>query len=209
MFTIANGRLERAMTLSAATPQTMFNGIIFDLDGTLVDSRLDFAAIRKALRCPEDVGVLEFIDTLPQREQAAAHAVVLEYEREGAQRATWIPGAESCLEQLSVMGIPTAILTRNARVIAELTVSRLNIPVERVLAREDAAPKPAPDGLLAIAREWNMAPATIAYVGDFKYDLLAARNAGMVGVYLDMDGLNTHGYLADRVIRRFDELLIG
>ena len=109
----------------------------------------------------------------------------------------------------SVMGIPTAILTRNARVIAELTVSRLNIPVERVLAREDAAPKPAPDGLLAIAREWNMAPATIAYVGDFKYDLLAARNAGMVGVYLDMDGLNTHGYLADRFIRRFDELLIG
>lgn len=85
------------MTLSAATPQTMFNGIIFDLDGTLVDSRLDFAAIRKALRCPEDVGVLEFIDTLPQREQAAAHAVVLEYEREGAQRAPGYPAQNPAL----------------------------------------------------------------------------------------------------------------
>ena len=97
-----------------------FDGIIFDLDGTLVDSRLDFAAIRAHLNCPPDVGVLEFIDTLPANEQAAAHAVVLEYERAGAERATWIPGAQSCLERLSVMGIPTAILTRNARVIAEL-----------------------------------------------------------------------------------------
>jgi len=186
-----------------------FDGIIFDLDGTLVDSRLDFAAIRAHLNCPPDVGVLEFIDTLPASEQAAAHAVVLEYERAGAERATWIPGAQSCLERLSVMGIPTAILTRNARVIAELTVARLNIPVQRVLAREDAPPKPAPDGLLAIAREWGMAPASIAYVGDFKYDLLAARNAGMVGVYLDTDGLNAHGHLADRVIRHFDEFLVG
>ncbi|MGB2337256.1 MAG: HAD family hydrolase, partial [Alcanivorax sp.] len=54
-----------------------FDGIIFDLDGTLVDSRLDFAAIRAHLNCPPDMGVLEFIDTLPASEQAAAHGVVL------------------------------------------------------------------------------------------------------------------------------------
>lgn len=204
---VATGWRVGAVTLPAANARPTFSGVIFDLDGTLVDSRLDFAAIRARLNCPPEVGVLEFIDTLPASEQAAAHAVVLEYERAGAERATWIPGAQSCLEKLSVMGIPAAILTRNARVIAELTVARLNIPVQRVLAREDAPPKPAPDGLLAIAREWGMAPPSIAYVGDFKYDLMAARNAGMVGVYLDTDGLNTHGHLADRVIRHFDELL--
>lgn len=190
-------------------PHSPLQGIIFDLDGTLVDSRLDFTAIRNELGCPAGQGVLEFIDSLPEAKQQHAHAVVLRYERQGAERATWMPGARDCLQQLAAQGVPTAILTRNARAVAALTVQRLEIPVQRVLAREDAPPKPAPDGLLAIASEWQIAPAAIAYVGDFKFDLLAARNAGMVGVYYDGDGANTHGHLADRVIRHFRELLPG
>jgi phosphoglycolate phosphatase-like HAD superfamily hydrolase len=60
--------------------------------------------------------------------------------------------------------------------------------------------------LLSIAADWQLDPASVAYVGDFEYDLLAARNAGMVGVYYDGDGRNLHGHLADRTIRHFDEL---
>ena len=184
-----------------------FDGIIFDLDGTLVDSRLDFAAIRAHLNCPPDVGVLEFIDTLPVNEQAAAHGVVLEYERAGAERAVWMPGAQQCLARLGNGGIPAAILTRNARQVARLTLDRLQGAIDCLLAREDAPPKPAPDGLLMIAQTWQLAPARLAYVGDFKYDLLAAQNAGMCGIYYDPNHTGLHSHLADRVIHHFDELL--
>jgi len=194
------------MTLSAANARSMFSGVIFDLDGTLVDSRLDFAAIRAHLNCPPDVGVLEFIDSLPASEQAAAHAVVLEYERAGAERAVWMPGARECLARLEKNGIPAAILTRNARQVARLTLDRLQGAIGCLLAREDAPPKPAPEGLLMIAKTWQLAPARLAYVGDFKYDLLAAQNAGMCGIYYDPDHTGLHSHLADVVIHHFDEL---
>ena len=65
------------------TANTDYAGIIFDMDGTLVDSRLDFTLIRDELDCPEGIGVLEFIDTLPRDRQPAAHKVVLRHERNG------------------------------------------------------------------------------------------------------------------------------
>lgn len=181
-------------------------GMIFDLDGTLVDSRLDFTVIRQALGCPEGIGVLEFIDTLPQAEQEAAHQVVLDHERAGAERAEWMPGALACLQRLEANGVPVAILTRNARSIAELTLSRLGFAIDCLLAREDAPPKPAPDGLLHIATQWQLPPERLAYVGDFRFDLEAARNAGMVGIYYDPGETGTHSQLADGVINHFDQL---
>ena len=187
--------------------QRWFEGVIFDLDGTLVDSRLNFESIRQELGCPEGIGVLEFIDTLPPGEQAPAHQVVLRHERQGAERATWMPGARECLERLKSAGIPVAILTRNAREIAEQTLSRLGTRMECLLAREDAPPKPAPDGLLHIARLWGRPVEQLAYVGDFHFDLEAARNAGMAGVYYDPNGTDQHSALADLVIQHFDELL--
>ncbi|MQX53530.1 HAD family hydrolase [Alcanivorax sediminis] len=182
-------------------------GVIFDLDGTLVDSRLDFSAIRAELGCPAGVDVLEYIDSLPEADQARGHEVVLRHEREGAERAEWMPGAEACLQRLKTAGIPVGVLTRNARDIARLTLSRLGGSIECLLAREDAAPKPAPDGLLHIAREWGQAPQQLAYVGDFRFDLEAARNADMAGVYYDPKGTNQHSHLADSVIQHFDELV--
>ena len=68
--------------------------IVFDLDGTLVDSSLDFAAMRAGTGCPDGVGLLEYVETLATAaEREAAHAVIHRYEMEGAERATWIPGA--------------------------------------------------------------------------------------------------------------------
>jgi phosphoglycolate phosphatase-like HAD superfamily hydrolase len=47
------------------------------------------------------------------------------------------------------------------------------------LTREDAPPKPDPQGLLSIAANWAIDCGDIAYIGDYKYDIQAAHNAGM------------------------------
>lgn len=157
-------------------------GIAFDLDGTLVDSALDFAAIRRELGFPEGVGLLEHIETLTDpRAVARAHAVINDHEMRGAARASWMPGARSLLEALNEAGMPTAILTRNSRAATRRTCEALDIPISRVLTREDCAPKPNPEGLLRIARHFGLAPERMMYVGDFIDDLTAARRAGMAG----------------------------
>jgi len=157
--------------------------IIFDLDGTLVDSRLDFAAMRSELDAPEGVGLLEYVEGLTSAAaRREAMDVIHRHEVAGAEAATWMPGARETLHALHRRGTPTAIVTRNSRHAARLTMQRLAMPPLPLRAREDAAPKPDPEALLAFAGEWGLAPEHCAYVGDFRYDIEAARRAGMLPV---------------------------
>ncbi|WP_439101783.1 HAD family hydrolase [Congregibacter sp.] len=157
--------------------------LIFDLDGTLVDSRLDFAAMRREIGAPAGIGLLEYVETLRCEDaQQSAMDVIHKHEVAGAMAATWIPTAEEALHSLHEQGIPIAIVTRNNRHAAKLTMDRLSMPSIPLKAREDAAPKPDPEALLAIAKEWRIHPAHCAYIGDFRYDIEAAQRAGMLPV---------------------------
>lgn len=157
--------------------------VIFDLDGTLVDSRLDFAAMRAELQAPEGIGLLEHIEGLPTAcARSAAMAIVHRHEMAGAAAATWMPGAEEALHTLHQAGLRTGIVTRNSREAARLTMERLGMPAIPLKAREDAAPKPDPEALLSLAATWALRPAHCAYVGDFRFDIEAAERAGMTPV---------------------------
>lgn len=182
-------------------------GVIFDLDGTLVDSRLDFDAMRAETGCPEGVGLIEYADSLPPPEAARVRGVVHQHEMAGAASAVWIAGAEAWLRNLQAAQVPTAILTRNSRDATALTLSRLGIEMEHVLTREDCRPKPDPQGLLMIAAAWGLPCQNLVYIGDFLYDLQAARAAGMQAWFYDTGEHPEFAPLADRVIRDFDTLL--
>lgn len=156
-------------------------GVVFDLDDTLVDSQLDFVAIRKAVGGPAEQGIIEYIATLSGAAQIKAEQTLLEAEWRGAELATWMPNAKELVATLHERHVPMAILTRNARDIAQATIDRLDIPIEWLIAREDCAPKPSPEGLLMVAGHWQMEPAHMVYIGDFKYDIYAALAAEMWG----------------------------
>ena len=182
-------------------------GIVFDLDGTLVDSALDFAAMRREIGCPEGTGLLEFVATLDsQAEREAAEAVIHRHEMAGAARATWMPGASKLLHRIALAGLPVGIVTRNSREAAGRTLAALEAPQLALVAREDARPKPDPDGLLQLARRWRLAPASLAYVGDFRFDIEAARRAGMTAVLYLQDRNRDYAGDADLVFSHFDQL---
>eukprot|EP00487_Bulimina_marginata_P001639 TRINITY_DN13785_c0_g1_i1.p1 TRINITY_DN13785_c0_g1~~TRINITY_DN13785_c0_g1_i1.p1 ORF type:complete len:125 (-),score=5.41 TRINITY_DN13785_c0_g1_i1:20-394(-) len=89
-------------------------GIIFDLDGTLVSSELDFTLIKAQLNCPAEHDLLSFIAALPSpymREEAMN--IVHQHELLDAQHATLLPGVAQTVDYLHQRGIPMAIVTRN------------------------------------------------------------------------------------------------
>lgn len=183
------------------------SAVLFDLDGTLVDSGLNFQVLRAKLAWPADVDLLAYLSALPcPNERAAAEQVIYEFEMAGAASSAWMPGAQALLELLTERGIATGIVTRNTRAAFDLCQDRLAIPAIEVISREDAPAKPDPAGLLNLVARFSMSPANAIYVGDYLYDLQAAKAAGMRSCLYDPTGSAEFSDQADIAIRHFDEL---
>lgn len=184
-------------------------GVIFDLDGTLIDSQLDFEAMRRDMGFAAGRPILETIETLPDPVyQARCHDILRQHEHQGALRATLMPGARELLAELTRRDIPQAILTRNSREMTKLTLQRLDLQFSVVVAREDAPPKPDPAGLLHICRAWGFDVTEVLFVGDFHFDLLAGRAAGIATVLYAPDQRPDYANDAEYVIERLNDLLL-
>ena len=178
-------------------------GIIFDLDGTLVSSSLDFRAIKQEIGCPPEADVLTFLEGLPERQQQAAMAVIHRHEQRDAEQSDWIPGARAFVDRCDAQGIPMAIVTRNSQQSTRLKMARNAIPIERVVTREQSKPKPDPDALLQIARDFSLPAHSMLMVGDYRYDLEAGRNARMSACLVNFTELPDYAHLADYAFQHF------
>ena len=163
---------------------------VFDMDGTLTVAVHDFAAIRVALDIPAEDDILTHLAALPSDEAAAKHAWLLEHERDLAVASKAATGAVELVRELAGRGCRLGILTRNARELAHVTLQAIGLadcfPVEHILGRDEAAPKPSPDGLLKIAQAWGVAPGELVMVGDYRFDLYCGRAAGARTVLVNL-----------------------
>ncbi len=181
-----------------------FKGYFFDLDGTLVDSKLDFDQMREAIGIPKDEPILEYLDQHPDKAFVKrGHELVHHFELVGAKSATWIPGAKELLERLNKASIPTAILTRNSREVTRLTIDSLGIPIKHFLTRDDCLPKPHPEGLHLLAKHFSLNPNETVYIGDFLFDLQTAKAAGATAALYTAGTKSSFSNEADLVIDCF------
>src|SRR5262245_2194501 len=110
-------------------------GVIFDLDGTLVDSALDFPAMRREMGLPDGRPILEALAEMPEREAARCREILIRHEDQGAQRATLMPGVSEFLCRLDELRVRQAIVTRNSRTSALAMLERLALRFDPVICR--------------------------------------------------------------------------
>ncbi len=183
-------------------------GVIFDLDGTVVSFELDFSLIEAQIGCPCEQDLLDYIAQLPSpymREEAMN--IVHQHELQDAQFATILPGVTEAVNALKVKNIPMAIVTRNFDKAAAIKLQNNPLPIETVLTRSDAPAKPDPSALNAIATLWNINASNLLYVGDFLYDIQAAHNANMRACLYAPNAVPIYADQADYVLREFTELV--
>lgn len=208
--------------------------VIFDLDGTLLDTLEDLADSMNAVLLQEgysphetqayryfvgdgmemlarrSLGIQEGNDELVRRCMAA---MAEEYARRWNRRTRPYPGVSELLELLEVRGVPKAVFSNKPEAFTRLAVSDLlgSWHFEPVRgAREGFPRKPDPRGALAIATEFKIPAETIAYVGDTSTDMKTANAAGMFAVgaswgFRTASELREHG--AARIIDKPLELL--
>ncbi|ATC88297.1 HAD family hydrolase [Pseudoalteromonas sp. SR43-6] len=183
-------------------------GVIFDLDGTLVSSELDFALIKAQIGCPCEQDLLDYIAQLPSpymREEAMN--IVHQHELIDAQHASILPGVSEAIHALKSKNIPMAIVTRNFDKAAAIKLQNNPLPISTVLTRSDAPAKPDPSALNAIATLWNINARNLLYVGDYLYDIQAAHNANMRACLYAPESTPAYADQADYVLHDFVELV--
>lgn len=165
---------------------------IFDLDGTLTIPAHDFAAIKQELGFPLDCDILGHLATLPPEQQRVKRLQLDQIEDEIARRAQLAHGADALLKALSEQGVSMGILTRNSKDNALITLGAIGLldyfDHVCVLGREETLPKPDPQGIHHLLDHWGAAPDNAVMVGDYLYDLLTAKAAGVGAVHLDTSG---------------------
>jgi phosphoglycolate phosphatase-like HAD superfamily hydrolase len=186
--------------------------LLFDLDGTLVDSVYQHVlSWREAL---ESEGIELAVWRIHRRIGMSGGLFLKALERElghdldagmaerlGAAHAKGVlgrmnqilplPGARELLAALSSMGVRWAIATSGAEKTARPTLALLSIPSSvPVITRDQVAyAKPNPDLFLAASERLGVPPGDCFVVGDSIWDMLAARRAGALGI-----GLLSGGY---------------
>ncbi len=186
---------------------------VFDLDGTLTVSTMDFDSLRDALGLPRGMGVIEAVARLPEDARDRVIAAVTAWEEQHANRATAPPDVVPFLEILEDRGTTMGILTRNTRRSAIKTLELCGLerffPPRFVLGRGDAAPKPSPEGVEFLLREWAAEPNNAVMVGDWRFDIEAGRAAGTATVLVDRAGRFDDAAGADVRITALTELARG
>lgn len=177
-------------------------GIIFDCDGTLLDSlgqamqsfnhALDEIgepprseqAIKRYFGQAADRIFLNFLNGDEKRADAAFTAY-LDHQLELAKSTKLHTGVRELLDQLEEEGVPLGIVTgRHARDL-EIVLRPHEISDRFICLVADShlpKSKPAPDGILLAARNMDLAPAQTLYVGDSTMDIRAAHAAGSIPV---------------------------
>ena len=158
---------------------------LLDMDGTVFDSMIDLAAVRRDLGLERDGrGILEQITELAPDARARGLEALLDAEARGAASGELVPGAVELLAALRARGVRCALVTNNSRASVDAMLRRFPLAFDLCLTRDDGPTKPDPT-LFRIALKRLGAAATEAIsIGDAHLDLLAAHAAGIAEIVL-------------------------
>lgn len=208
--------------------------IVFDLDGTLVDTAPDLVAVLNDVLAERDVPPLAYdearamigggIKALLQRGLAAQGAAFTpadigrlfetyleRYAAHIADRSRPFPGVIAALDRLQAEGFRFAVCTNKLEWLSHRLLEALDLAgrFEAICGQDTfGTPKPDPDMFRQTVRRGGGDPGQALMVGDSATDIDTARAAGVPVIAVDFGYTETPVALLapDRVISHFDEL---
>ena len=182
-----------------------FRLAVFDMDGTVFSSHLNWKEIRKELSIPEDTSILEdiFGRSLHDGKINRIKLAKLEAAEEANTRQSQpIANIERFLNHLRVTSTKTALITNNNRQNTEYLLNKYGFSFDIVITREMDMWKPGPEAFLHVLKISGIkAHETISF-GDSIYDALASKRANIPNIFI----INHNNSLD---VKRFEGLAVS
>ncbi len=158
-------------------------GVIFDLDGTVIDVSYDWPRIRAELGT-EGPSILAHLEALAGEERDRKWSLLRKYEAEATNRARLKPGIRELLAFLAKKKLKTALVSNNSRENVDSILARFGLTFDLVLTRETGLWKPSGAPFLEVMKRLKWTSDECLVVGDTRFDLLAAKEAGIKRIFL-------------------------
>lgn len=189
-----------------AMKKSRFKAILFDLDGTLLDTLKDLADSLNSILSQHGMktfpvddyryfvgkGLSELIKCVLLKDKISEQMINeflssmrIEYARRWADNTKPYPKIPDLLDELQKIDLPMAVLSNKAhdftQIIVKTLLSKWQFQIIRGL-KDDLPPKPDPASALLIAHEMKIPPCDFIYLGDTGTDMQTASAAGMYPV---------------------------
>lgn len=210
------------------------SAVLFDLDGTLVDTAPDLAAALNATLANAQLpplpynkirpivsngvnGLIELgfgNDLKPGKQQALKSYLIDYYQQHIADESALFKGISELLAYLEHRQVPWGIVTNKSEHLTMplLKALKLNSRAACVVCGDQVkTAKPHPESIYLACKQINVEPIKAAYVGDAQCDIKAGQLAGLTtiacayGYIQDLDNILT--WQADIIINSTNELL--
>lgn len=174
----------------------MIKAVLFDLDGTLIDTNeLIIKSFKHTFKkhlnkdVPENEIVMYFgeplLDTLARYDKDNAHVLFETYitynEAIHDEVTKEIIGAKDVIRELKALGIKVGVVTSKRKLIAERGLKLFNLfeKMDVIITPEDTKKhKPEPEPIYKACEILNILPSEALMIGDSHYDILCGKNAG-------------------------------
>lgn len=174
----------------------IFEGIIFDIDGTLTSTNeLIFESFRYVAekyfhKSPSDEEIISLFgppeDVILRNWSGDMYDTVrkdyYDFYIKNHHMAALYPGIKDILESIKEKNIPLSIFTGKGRTAALITLSKLGIEkyFDLIVTGEDVKEhKPSAEGIILFIKKFNLPSEKVLMIGDSVSDIKASREAGI------------------------------
>jgi len=154
---------------------------IFDMDGTVFESYLNWADIR------EELGIESNILKEIYKDDRVDHPrleILENYESENTSKTRPVNGVSRFLHYLGEQKIKTALITNNNSKNTDYLLNKFNLEFDTVVTREMRLWKPDPDAFFHVMELYGCGPDDVVSIGDSHYDIDASKAAGISAIFI-------------------------
>jgi HAD superfamily hydrolase (TIGR01509 family) len=158
-------------------------GVIFDLDGTVVETSYDWRRIREEIGAGE-TSILTYLESLAEPERSHKRVILERHEAAQTEAAVLQGGIRDFLGVLRAQGVAAALVTNNSRKNTEFLLHKFGLAFDCVITRESGLWKPSGAPFLEVFKRLGLKPDDCCVVGDTRFDVLAGLDAGISAIFL-------------------------